>query len=261
MKSTFVIITTLTVAILIGCDNGSSPVQNDRTPPAADRTGPTAGNNGVIAIDSLTTNTIQMSWTAASDDRTAVSNLAYAVYYSSADNIQTLADAEVNGTLALNWAAATTSATIQSLAPDTEYYINTFVRDASGNVSHYTTESCTLYPLIEISWYKLQSPSTISAELHTATTVYGRYYSAGFTDTATPAPSMLVRLGWFGSGQTRDDASYVDAVFNTCVGNNHEYQASTAFEAIGTYTYFFSFSGDRGVTWVESEDIGTATIH
>lgn len=261
MKSIFIIIATFTVAILIGCDTGNSPATNGIPPASSDITAPVAGNNGAITIDSLTTDTVEISWTAASDNTTSASNLTYAVYYSTGDNVSTLVDAEVNGTLALDWAAATTSVTIQSLVPDTEYYINTFVRDASGNVSHYTTKSCTLYPLIEISWCNLQTPSTISAALHTATTVHGRYYSTGITDTTTPAQSVMVRLGWFSSGQTKADARYVDAVFNIRFANDHEYQASTAFEAIGTYTYFFSFSGDRGVTWVDSPTSGTATIH
>jgi len=70
MKSIFVIITTFTVSVLIGCDSGSSPAIKDIPHPAADITAPAAGNNGTITIDSWTTDAIQVSWTAASDDRT-----------------------------------------------------------------------------------------------------------------------------------------------------------------------------------------------
>ncbi|MEE8440137.1 MAG: hypothetical protein V3S41_00325, partial [Spirochaetia bacterium] len=70
-------------------------------------TGPTPGNFGAISVDAFDRTTISISWTAATDDKTAAAEIEYQVYYSTSNNIGTAENAGTNGTTVFtDWTAA-----------------------------------------------------------------------------------------------------------------------------------------------------------
>ena len=104
---------------------------------------PTAGNSGTLTVMNLSTNSLTLSWTKASDDETAAESLTYTVYFSSSDNIGTIADIEANGTAANSSAANIDSLDVTDLTENTTYYFNVIVADANDNQAAYTPVSDT----------------------------------------------------------------------------------------------------------------------
>lgn len=80
-----------------------------------------------ICVDEVTDNSISISWTAATDDRTAEENLMYTIEY------------KVSGTSAMTTIAIgnATSYTITDLLPATTYVVVVTVDDEAGNTASY----------------------------------------------------------------------------------------------------------------------------
>ena len=115
---------------------------------------------------------------------------------------------------------------------------------------------------ISIGWCRLQAPSTLSGFAGGTGFVYGRFYSAGFTDAApTNGTASWLRAEAIvgASGSTPDNTwTSVAAASNTLYttgaasfeANNDEWIANLVYPAtIGNYAYGFRFSGDKGATW------------
>jgi hypothetical protein len=190
-----------------------------------------------------------ISWTSGSDNVTISTNLEYAVYISTSDNISTLTEAQSNGTPVLAWTKNHTSVAIGGLAGDTNYYVGVFVRDEAGNINRYPTFNAKTLIGVTITWCDIQYPSSISASVESSTTVFAQYYATGVTTTGTAAPAVLAQCGWYPRSGSISLAQYVNASFVQPIGNNHEYQADLVIGTSGSYNYFFRFSGDCGATW------------
>jgi len=108
---------------------------------ATDAQAPTPGGSGNVSTSGITVSSINVSWAAASDNITATASLQYALYRSTSNNISTVADAETNGVVVMNYTANTTSFTASGLVPATSYFFNVVVRDATGNKSAYVPSS------------------------------------------------------------------------------------------------------------------------
>ncbi|MBW2278892.1 MAG: hypothetical protein JRF63_15470, partial [Deltaproteobacteria bacterium] len=93
-----------------------------------------------IPGSSFTPVALTLTWAASTDNLDSPPNLAYQVVRSATDNIGTLADAETNGEVVMDWSASTTSADISDLTPGTQYYFNVLVRDQAHNTSIYVSE-------------------------------------------------------------------------------------------------------------------------
>jgi hypothetical protein len=103
-----------------------------------DTTVPAITSSTITASD-LTSSTAKLVWTAASDTVTSVANLKYKVVYSKSNNIDSVINAESNGTVAQNWTANITTATATGLTASTDYYFNVLVKDEVGNEALYTS--------------------------------------------------------------------------------------------------------------------------
>lgn len=99
---------------------------------------PVPGNSGTILPGTTTFNSIDLSWTAGSDNVTSQADLEYAVYRSLSNNISTAADCETYGTLIQNYTPNLTAITVSDLTQETSYYFNVVVRDEAGNTAAYT---------------------------------------------------------------------------------------------------------------------------
>jgi hypothetical protein len=91
---------------------------------------PVPGNNGATQT-TVTSTTLQLDWTKATDPNDDPSLLEYHVYYSETDNISTVADAEANGILAHS-ATDINTYTIIGLAPSAGYFVNVIVENTAG---------------------------------------------------------------------------------------------------------------------------------
>ncbi len=115
-------------------DSGLVPASLDSNPPVP-------GNGGVFdsAID-ITGAGMTLRWSAATDDVTPQAELRYRLYFSTADNISTIADAQLNGSPVGDFAAGITSQSTEGLLESvTQYYFNVIVLDAANNPAAYQT--------------------------------------------------------------------------------------------------------------------------
>jgi hypothetical protein len=104
---------------------------------------PIPGNNGLITISSVSETSIRLLWAKASDETTPQSDLEYRLFMSESYNINTVAEAEANGTPVTGWMIDTTGAAASGLTPGRTYFFNVLVADRDGNTSAYTTVSST----------------------------------------------------------------------------------------------------------------------
>src|SRR6185503_10944552 len=107
----------------------------------ADTTAPVAGNAGALTTANVSTMSLTLNWTKATDDTAAQANLQYEVRRSSANNLDTVANAEANGTVVLGYTADIATANVTGLDPATGYFFNVIVKDAAGNKAIYITKN------------------------------------------------------------------------------------------------------------------------
>src|SRR5437868_4390087 len=107
----------------------------------ADTTAPVAGNAGTITTANVATMSLTLNWTKATDDVTAQANLQYEVRRSAANNLDTVGNAEANGTVVLAYTADIATANVTGLNPATGYFFNVIVKDAAGNKAVYATKN------------------------------------------------------------------------------------------------------------------------
>lgn len=210
-----------TAAVLPGC--ASTPVPAD-------------GSTTVPAFA-----TFDLSWTAPTTGDPATS---YDVYTGTAvDN--------------LVFGGNFTATTIPAVGPVGQYsftiYWQVIARNAAGeaigcSVWSFTTEA---QPTDTVDYANLQWPPTATIAQGGNTTVYGRVYEPGLTDTTSgQAPGVLA---WVGISPVGDNSNpntwttWIPATFNVEAGNDDEYQAVIgAALAPGTYYYATRFTLNGG---------------
>lgn len=106
-----------------------------------DTTAPTPGASGVITFTGVNDTGMEVDWTPATDDTTAQASLQYELRRSLSNNINSVANAEANGTIAQAYTANIGGAIIHGLSPSTTYYFNVIVKDTNGNKAVYTTNN------------------------------------------------------------------------------------------------------------------------
>lgn len=104
---------------------------------------PTLVTSGAIMASDATSNSVRLTWSPATDQKTTESNLQYGMVYSQEDNISTVGDAVSNGAIAGDWTRNITTGAVTGLRASTEYYFNVLVRDEAGNMMAYTSTSMT----------------------------------------------------------------------------------------------------------------------
>lgn len=84
----------------------------------------------------LQTGTITLNWTQGTDDQTPQPELVYELRQSLLPDIDTLENAERNGTIVKPYTAAMDSWTLMNMIPG-RYYYNVIIKDKAGNKSVY----------------------------------------------------------------------------------------------------------------------------
>ncbi len=98
---------------------------------------PTPGDGGRLYRVNNNPTQIRLRWYAASDAVSPTNTLQYAVYYSTSNNIRTLAEVEANGTLGMAYTANVIAGTVANLQRGTSYYFNVIVKDQASNKAAY----------------------------------------------------------------------------------------------------------------------------
>lgn len=142
----WVVVTVFAFAML-GCPTDS--IIDDL---ANDTTAPVPGDSGTIVCSNETTTTVDLAWTTATDNETSRDDLAYRVYYSTSDNIDSATAARTNGVEATSAnAIKAVSYQIASLTPDTVYYFVVTVADEAGNLAVYDPVSGSTVPTADVT--------------------------------------------------------------------------------------------------------------
>jgi hypothetical protein len=102
---------------------------------------PVPGSSGIITTGAVSTTSVQLNWTRATDNLTPQGELQYRVYRSLSNNIYTPALAEANGFHVTAWTQDMITAVADGLTPGTPYYFNVVVRDGDLNTAAYITVS------------------------------------------------------------------------------------------------------------------------
>ncbi|NLW90483.1 MAG: hypothetical protein GXY34_02630, partial [Syntrophomonadaceae bacterium] len=106
-----------------------------------DTTAPNAGGGGAVTASNATSSTIDLIWSAATDNNSQANKLEYKVVRSASNNISTISDAEANGIMVQDYTTNLTCKQVSGLSASTTYYFNVLVRDEAGNKNIYNTTS------------------------------------------------------------------------------------------------------------------------
>jgi hypothetical protein len=113
---------------------------------------PIPGGSGALTFGAVSSSSIPVSWQKGTDNVSVQSALAYKVVYSLSNNVQTVGDAQANGTVARDWTLDVTTANVTGLSSGTLYYFNVLVKDGAGNISAYVSNStATLSPGVSLT--------------------------------------------------------------------------------------------------------------
>ncbi|MBP7583924.1 MAG: hypothetical protein KBA61_07810 [Spirochaetes bacterium] len=104
---------------------------------------PIPGNSGMIQTSSITSDSLQLAWTAATDEKTPQAELEYRVYRAASSVIRTPDDAELNGTPLSDWTADASSMDVTGLESGRVHYFNVIVRAQDGRKAAYVMVSAT----------------------------------------------------------------------------------------------------------------------
>lgn len=99
---------------------------------------PIPGSAGQLLVSKLRKTGFTVGWTVASDDFTNAADLEYKVVYSTSNNLNSVTEAEANGTVVADWTRNFATAVVTGLTPKKNYYVNVLVRDQGGNKAVYS---------------------------------------------------------------------------------------------------------------------------
>jgi len=122
--------------------------------PANDTVPPVPGSSGNIIISHITSNSLILTWSSASDDSTPAEELSYRIYYSTNSSIATTDEIQQNASPFTDWLKNTDTETINNLPGSlTSYNFNIIVKDTAGNKTAYSMASVpdNSYPAVSIS--------------------------------------------------------------------------------------------------------------
>jgi hypothetical protein len=237
--------------------NKSSYVPTSATAAVPDTTAPMPGGGGTIITSNIGYNTARLSWTAATDDVSAQSQLMYEVRRSSTNNIDTVLRAEAYGSIVQAYSPNLLSVVMNGLTPETTYYFNVIVKDAAGNRSAYAQRSVTTTAFVDtvaptpgsggaitslvgptdatLTWNR----ATDNASTQTQLLYEVRRSSANNIDTVARAEANGTVVQNYTSdlnsavvsGLTVGSTNYFNVIVKDAAGNKNQYQTATVTTA------------------------------
>jgi hypothetical protein len=192
-----------------------------------DTAAPTPGNSGTITTSNVTSTSITLNWTKATDPDDAQNTLTYQVFLSTSRNISNIANAEDNATIILGTTTDIATFNVTGLASDTTYYFNVLVADKAGNQTAYVMSQTTTEMSQTISFAALGNKTfgdadftvsaTASSGLMVGFTASGRCTVSGSTVHLTGLGSCTITASQAGNSNY-DQATPVSQTFTISVG-------------------------------------------
>ncbi|MBT7887489.1 MAG: fibronectin type III domain-containing protein [Deltaproteobacteria bacterium] len=139
---TFIIVFQLILALLLSGCKEDNAAQTGLQAESEGSTAP-AVSDGTIAISSVGTESLMLSWKSASDDISQEKNLTYLVYRSKMNSLSTITGTETYGSAVGDYTANISLKIITGLNNSTTYYFNIITKDEANNKALYTTTSAT----------------------------------------------------------------------------------------------------------------------
>jgi hypothetical protein len=206
---------------------GAGQYVGDTTPPAS-------GNSGTITPSNVTSNSITLNWTRATDPDDAQNTLVYTVFLSTAGTISTVANAEDNGTIILGSTTDVATFTATGLNSDTTYYFNVLVADKAGNQTAYVMAQATTSGL-------LVSPGTLPPGTS------GVAYSQTVTVSgATGSVAFSIITGSLPAGLTLNASTGVISGTPSLAGTvNFTIHVTDSINNVGQRSYSLNIAGDE----------------
>ncbi len=119
-------------------------------PISPDTTPPTVGGSGLLTFTPIDNESVTVSWSKATDDRTADEHLTYQVHISSTTTLDDVNDLSVS-TKAHDFTADINSYTVSTIDLTKNYFITVSVKDEAGNIAVYDGKR--FYPvLLRAGW-------------------------------------------------------------------------------------------------------------
>ena len=109
---------------------------------------PPVPGTGGYTFTHVSDRTLSLHWPEAEDNQTVKADLQYKAVSSLSANINTVNDAENNGTLVKDWTANITSVNVQASTFDQNTYYAVLVKDEAGNKACY---SLVAVPIVELA--------------------------------------------------------------------------------------------------------------
>ncbi len=106
-----------------------------------DTTGAPAISDGSITAENAAMTSVDLEWTAATDEYDAAGDLEYSVFYSLSNNLDSVTNIGTYGTEFGTATAGLVNVTVTGLDTGETYYFNVIVEDSDGNQRNYTTVS------------------------------------------------------------------------------------------------------------------------
>lgn len=127
--------TTGPVVVTVG-GMASNGINFTVTPGPPDTSGPVPGNGGKLT-PAVTSTSMGITWTQATDDSSPQVTLQYEARVSSVNNLGSVAAIEQNGKVVKAYTPAAKGAAASGLAPNFRYCMNVIVKDQAGNKTAY----------------------------------------------------------------------------------------------------------------------------
>ncbi len=165
-----------------------------------DATAPSV-SDGTITASSLTSSSVTLHWTKATDNMSEQGALQYLVYLSTEDDIRTVNGMETRGAPIGTYATDLEELAITELQPGTTYYFNVIVQDLVGYKSAYALQEITTKPIYTITYYGNDNTGgSVPVDSHS--------YEEGASVTVMGNSGNLVREGYrFAGWNTQADGN------------------------------------------------------
>lgn len=98
-------------------------------------------SNGSLALTNFNSDSLTLDWNKSVDTVAAGSALQYLAYYSTSNNLDTVAAIEANGTAIGVYTADIATKAVTGLTPETTYYFNIIAKNPNGDKVHYIVSS------------------------------------------------------------------------------------------------------------------------
>ena len=132
-----------------------------------DVTPPIPGAGGLITMSGISSNGLTLRWTTASDDTSPKALLRYEVVQSSIENINTVAEAEANGSVILAYTANASSHAVKGVKNASQQFYTVIVKDEAGNRAVYATAGnlADEYSFLANAGVSVQTATSLSSPL------------------------------------------------------------------------------------------------